>query len=65
MSRGRKTGGRQSTGATAMLTIRIQPELKELLAGYAKEDGRTVSEVCLLALRDYAIEREAEKAGHR
>ena len=65
MTKGYKTGGTPSTGRTASLTIRIQPELKEALAELAERQDRTLSEVCLLALRDYAIERTAEKAEHR
>ena len=62
MTKGRKTGGTPSTGATASLTIRIQPELKQALAEIAKRQGRTLSEVCVLALRDFAIEEEARKS---
>jgi predicted transcriptional regulator len=62
MSRGRKTGGTPSTGCTASLTIRIQPELKQALAEIAQRQGRTMSEVCLLALRDFVIEEAARKA---
>ena len=62
MSRGRKTGGTPSTGCTASLTIRIQPELKQALAEIAQRQGRTMSEVCLLALRDFVIEEAAREA---
>ena len=62
MSRGRKTGGTPSTGCTASLTIRIQPELKQALAEIAQRQGRTMSEVCLLALRDFVIEETAREA---
>jgi len=61
MTKGRKTGGTPSTGRTGSLTIRIQPELKEALAEIAKRQGRTLSEVCVLALRDFAIEEEAKE----
>jgi len=62
MTKGYKTGGTPSTGRTGSLTIRIQPELKEALAELAERQGRTLSEVCVLALRDYVIEEEAREA---
>jgi len=62
MTKGYKTGGTPSTGRTASLTIRIQPELKEALAEIANRQGRTLSEACVLALRDYVIEEEAREA---
>ena len=65
MTKGRKTGGTPSTGRTASLTIRIQPELKEALAELAERQGRTLSEVCVLALRDYVIEEEAREAAKK
>lgn len=61
MTKGRKTGGTPSTGCTGSLTIRIQPELKQALAEIAKHQGRTLSEVCLLALRDFVMEEEARE----
>ena len=62
MTRGYKTGGTPSTGRTGSLTIRIQPELKEALAELAKRQGRTLSEECVLALRDHVIEEAAREA---
>ncbi|MBR5705223.1 MAG: ribbon-helix-helix protein, CopG family [Deltaproteobacteria bacterium] len=62
MTKGYKTGGTPSTGRTGSLTIRIQPELKEALAELAKRQGRTLSEVCVLALRDLVIEEAAREA---
>lgn len=61
MTKGRKTGGTPSTGCTAMLNVRIQPELKEALAEIARRQGRTLSQVCVLALRDFVMEEEARK----
>jgi len=61
MTKGRKTGGRVSTGSTAMLNLRIQPELKEALAEIARRQGRPLSQVCVLALRDFVMEEEARK----
>jgi len=59
--KGRKTGGRPANGATASITICLQPELKEALKEAAKEEGRSVSDLCALALRDFILERDAEK----
>jgi predicted transcriptional regulator len=44
-----------------MLNVRIQPELKEALAEIARRQGRTLSQVCVLALRDFVMEEEARK----
>jgi hypothetical protein len=59
--KGRKTGGRPANGATASITICLQPELKEALKEAAKEEGRSVSDLCALALRDFILERDAGK----
>ena len=43
MAEAKKKGGRPATGATATLSISIEPELKERLAKLAREDRRSVS----------------------
>ena len=59
--KGRKTGGRTFNGATATMTICLQPELKDALKQAAREEERSVSELCALVLRDYILERDLER----
>ena len=46
----RKTG-RPATGATATLSITIEPELKERLAKLAREDKRSISSYTSLLIK--------------
>ena len=43
MAETKKKSGRPTTGATATLSITIEPELKERLTNLAREDKRSVS----------------------
>lgn len=59
--RGLKTGGRTPTGCTASITICLQPELKDALKEAAKEERLSLSDMCARVLRDFILERDAEK----
>jgi len=43
--------GRPATGATATLSITIEPELKEKLARLAREDKRSISSYTALLIK--------------
>ena len=51
--------GRVSEGATAMLTISLQPELKAAVKAVAKMESRTASNMACLMLRDWIETWEA------
>ncbi|MBR5705772.1 MAG: hypothetical protein IKX21_07380 [Deltaproteobacteria bacterium] len=53
-----RTGGRMSEGATAMLTISLQPELKEAVRRVARAERRTASNMACLMLRDWILQYE-------
>lgn len=53
-----RTGGRMSEGATAMLTISLQPELKEAVRRVARMEKRTASNMACLMLRDWILQYE-------
>lgn len=46
-----KKTGRPATGATATLSITIEPELKEKLARLAREDKRSISSYTALLIK--------------
>jgi len=58
-----RTGGRVSEGATAMLTISLQPELKAAVQEIARSERRTTSNMACLMLRDWIMEWEADHPG--
>lgn len=51
-----RTGGRVSEGATAMLTISLQPELKAAVQDVARNENRTTSNMACLMLRDWIMD---------
>ena len=53
-----RTGGRVSEGATAMLTISLQPELKAAVQDVARSENRTTSNMACLMLRDWIMDYE-------
>ncbi len=58
-----RTGGRVSEGATAMLTISLQPELKAAVQDVARNENRTTSNMACLMLRDWIEEWETKHPG--
>lgn len=58
-----KTGGRISEGATALLTISLQPELKAAVKRIAGMERRTASNMACLMLRDWILEWEHDHPG--
>ena len=60
---GQKTGGHASGGATTLLTISLQPELKDAVKRIAKMERRTASNMSCLMLRDWIGEWEAKHPG--
>jgi len=53
-----RTGGRISEGATALLTISLQPELKTAVQEVARSENRTTSNMACLMLRDWIMDYE-------
>lgn len=47
-------------GKTITVSVRMPPELRDRLQAMAEENDRTLSQLCMLVLRDFVKAQEAE-----
>lgn len=50
-------------GKSITISVRMPEGLRDKLQAFADGDDRTLSQLCMLVLRDYVREREKKSAG--